>query len=118
MPEREPDFTEFEGKKRSRKESDAPQPLFEGGWVMATPQALTALKEAELELMEVLVRHLVGDWGDIDEAEKLLNDLAVNHSQRITSAYQLPTGKEIWVTTAGNRQTTWLKLPDQADPEL
>ena len=117
MPEREQDFAEFERQRKPWKESDVPKPLFEGGWVLATPKALEALAEAELELMDVLARHLVGDWGDIDDEEKLLNDLSVNHGQRITSAYQLHTGSEVWIVTAGDRQTTWLKLPEQADPE-
>ena len=98
----------------SRSEAEK---YIEGGWVLATPKALAALTEAELELMDVLARHLVGDWGDIGEEERLLNDLAVVHGQRITSAYQLPTGQEIWVVTASHRDMTWLKFPEQADPE-
>lgn len=116
MPEREQKFNESEGQRSTEKDS-VPRPLFEGGWVLATPKAMAALTEAELGLMDVLARHLVGDWGDIGEAEKLLNDQAVFHGQRITSAYQLPTGREIWIVTASDRQTTWLKLPEQDDPE-
>ena len=117
MPEREQEFTKSEEGSRPSSECNVPQPLFEGGWVLATPKALAALTEAELELMDVLARHLVGDWGDIGEEERLLNDLAVVHGQRITSAYQLPTGQEIWVVTASHRDMTWLKFPEQADPE-
>jgi hypothetical protein len=116
MVERGEELPKFEGEKPAHQESEVPKPLFEGGWVLASPKALNALAEAELELMAVVSRHLVGDWGDVTEEEKLLNDLAIDHGKRITSVYQLPTGNEIWVVTAGDRQMTWLKLSDQPDP--
>lgn len=102
--------------KETQPEPETPRALFAGGSVLATPQALAAVTEAEIEVLDLLARHLLGDWGDVSETEKLLNDQAVVHGQRLTSVYQLPTGHEIWVTTAGDRQTTWLKLPEQTDP--
>ena len=113
VPERQPNNRRTS---ETQKGTEMPQALFEGGWVLATPRALATLAEAEIEAIDLLARHLVGDWGDVNEAEKLLNDLAVTNSQRLTSVYRLPTGHEVWVTTSGDRQTTWLKLPDQMDP--
>ncbi len=97
-------------------DTSIPKPLFEGGRVLATPKAMEAIEETELEIMDILARHLVGDWGDIDDEEKMLNDQAVEYGKRITSAYRLAPSIEVWVVTAGDRQATWLKLSEQDDP--
>lgn len=111
MTERLP---EFPGEKKSQDWKERiPKVLFEGGSVMATPAALGALKDAELEPMDLLSRHLVGDWGDVSQEEKMLNNEAVKHGEEILSAYQLPTGLEIWVITEANREATKLRLSDE-----
>ena len=109
MPERLP---EFQGKKG--EPGDIPQPLFEGGWVSISKNALMALGMAGEDFRALLALHLTGDWGAVTEEEKMLNDMAVEHGELIRSVYRLPTGVEIYVTTTRNRESTVLELPDEA----
>ena len=47
----------------------------------------------------VLVRHLSGDWGDLDDEDRSLNDAAVIDGSRILSAYTTRKGERLWVIT-------------------
>jgi hypothetical protein len=46
-----------------------------------------------------LVRHLSGDWGDLDTQDKQLNDRALKDGSRIFSAYQTVKGVKLYVIT-------------------
>lgn len=58
-------------------------------------------------------RHLSGDWGDLCEDDKALNDEAVCHGdERILSAYE-KDGRKIWIITESDRSTTTILFPDE-----
>ena len=48
--------------------------LFSPGAIVATPGALAAFEEAREDPSAYLRRHLSGDWGDVDEFDKLQNE--------------------------------------------
>ncbi len=56
---------------------DFRKPLFDPGACAATPAALDAIEEAGLEFMELLNRHVTGDWGDLDEHDNQANETAL-----------------------------------------
>ncbi len=89
------------------------QPLFELGQVVATPNALAALEEANQPAIEFVMRHESGDWGELDEFDKGQNNLAVEQGTRILSAYTLSTGGKIWIITEADRSVTTLLLPEE-----
>jgi hypothetical protein len=89
------------------------KPLFSLGQVVGTPGALDAMIEAEQNPAELLVRHVTGDWGDLDDADKEENELSVKEGFRILSAYELETGVKVWVITEWNRCVTTILLPDE-----
>lgn len=62
-----------------------------------------------------LVRHLKGDWGDICEEDKAVNDAAVTSEDRILSAYKHPNNPEwhIWIITEWDRSATTILFPDE-----
>lgn len=93
-------------------------PLFRPGRIVATPGCLEQLERAGQNLWDFLARHLAGDWGELDEIDKLSNDDAVKDGSRILSAYILKTGVKIWLITeaeddAGNREATTGLLPEE-----
>jgi len=45
------------------------------------------------------VRHLSGDWGDLDQEDRSLNDAAVIDGSRILSAYTTRKGERLWIIT-------------------
>ena len=63
-------------------------------------------------LNKCLYRHRCGDWGDLDEEDKQTNDYAVEHGERILSAYEL-FGTKIWIITEWDRSVTTILLPDE-----
>lgn len=91
---------------------------FDPGQFVATPGALEALKEASQSPGEFLGRHLKGDWGDLCEEDRRLNDLALVDGSRLLSAYQTKAGQRIWIITEaqdddGRRASTCLLLPEE-----
>jgi hypothetical protein len=75
------------------------KPEFDPGQFVATPGALEALKEAGQVPGELLSRHLRGDWGDLCDEDRRLNDLALQDGSRLLSAYQTRAGQRIWIIT-------------------
>lgn len=86
---------------------------FEHGRLLTTKGAKRALEEARVDGREILERHLSGDWGDLGEVDKKLNDLSVEHGERLLSAYNLPTGTRIWIITEADRSATTFLLPEE-----
>ena len=69
------------------------------GQIVATPGALEALQAAGQQPHEFLVRHLSGDWGDLDDEDRGLNDAAVIDGSRLLSAYTTGKGEWLWIIT-------------------
>lgn len=87
--------------------------LFSLGQVVSTPGALQALENAGHTASEFLVRHALGDWGNLCDEDKQANDEAVADDLRILSAYKLSGGARIWVITEADRSVTTLLLPEE-----
>ena len=94
------------------------QAKFSLGQVVATPGALGALEVAGQQPSEFLVRHLSGDWGDLDDQDRRLNDEALVDGSRLFSAYVTRGGTKLWVITEaigddGMRASSCLMLPEE-----
>ncbi len=87
--------------------------LFRLGSIVATPGAIQALSDANIQPMDLLKRHSHGDWGDVDKEDARENDLSVSKGFRILSVYQLPTGVKVWLITEADRSSTCFLLPDE-----
>ncbi len=91
---------------------------FELGQVVATPGVLEALDAAGQQPSEFLGRHLAGDWGNLDDEDKAMNDEALSDGSRILSAYTTRTGERIWIITEavgddGRRASSCCMLPSE-----
>jgi len=60
-----------------------------------------------------LARHVVGDWGDVDEDDRAENELSVREGFRVLSAYHLRDGTRIWIITEADRSSTTILLPSE-----
>ena len=95
------------------------KPDFSIGKLLATPAALEALQEADVDLIDLVERHICKDWGDLSDDDKRLNDEALHEGSRILSAYILPkTDVKIWIITEaadddGERAATTALLPEE-----
>jgi hypothetical protein len=75
------------------------QPLasmkFQAGRLLATPGALRAIEEAGDKPATFLMRHLSGDWGELEAEDVRENELSLREGLRLLSAYRLADGTKI-----------------------
>jgi hypothetical protein len=84
------------------------------GQVVATPGALEAMEQADSTPMPYLVRHAMGDWGDIDQDDWQLNNDSLVDGERILSCYKLRDNQTtIWIITERDRSVTTILLPSE-----
>ena len=88
-------------------------PLFPLGRTVATPGALALLDHAGVNASTLLVRHQNGDFGDLDEVDRVANANAICNHTRIFSAYVLGRGNRIWIITEADRSVTTMLLPSE-----
>lgn len=88
---------------------------FQPGRFLATPAVLHAVPRGIIDA--AIERHLNGDWGDVCDSDKRLNDRALKDGSRLLSAYHTPAlgdkEKEIrfWIITEADRSATTVLLP-------
>ena len=86
-------------------------PKFPLGRIVATPGVLSAL--APEEIQTALGRHLVGDWGELDQEDRRENELSLAKGFRLLSAYTSKVGIRFWIITEANRSVTTILLPEE-----
>ncbi len=87
--------------------------LFLLGQVVSTKGALALLEEAGRTPAEFLSLHQSGDWGDLCEEDKQMNDDAIQGGDRIFSSYKINGEEKIWIITEHDRSVTTLLLSDE-----
>jgi hypothetical protein len=88
-------------------------PLFHLGDVVATPQSICVLSESGISVQSLLQRHATGDWGDVCEEDRVTNDDALKHGDRLLSSYIISEDIKVWVITEYDRSVTTILLPSE-----
>ena len=88
-------------------------PKFSLGRTVATPAALEALAASRQSPAEFLARHQAGDWGELDEEDRRLNDQALLDGSRILSSYKLHNGESIWIISEADRSSSCILRPSE-----
>jgi hypothetical protein len=87
---------------------------FHLGQLIATPEAVAAAHAAGINVVTVVLRHLAGDWGDVDPATSQHNDTAVATGGCLHSVYRLSGDDDaLVVTTDADRGRTVAALASQ-----
>lgn len=86
-------------------------PRFKLGRIFATPAALGVIADARVSIIDLLIRHMRGDWGNLSESDRQQNESSVDAGLRLLSSYVLPGGQTVWVITEWDRSTTTFLLP-------
>ena len=89
---------------------EAPKPRFDLGAIGTTTGADEVIRRCGLDLRFLLLRHVTGDWGDMDEADRVRNDRAVDQGTRILSAYGPEGSDQVWIITEADRSSTTVLL--------
>jgi len=87
------------------------------GQCRATFAAMQALKENDTHSIVILKRHECGDWGDLTDEDRQLNETAIQPDpekcSRILSHYRLEDGQRLYVITEWDRSETTILLPSE-----
>ena len=98
---------------QERTMSTAMKHKFQLGRVVATPGALSALRDAGQTASFFLDQHVVGNWGTVGRGDWKLNDEALQIGERLLSAYTTLRGIPLWIITEADRSATTLLLPEE-----
>ncbi len=91
--------------------------LFSPGRVVITFNLQWKLAKAipyswEEEVQDMLSRHTSGDWGDLGQSGREINNTAFEKDASIFSTYHTSDGTKVWIITEGNRICTTVMLPE------
>jgi hypothetical protein len=83
---------------------------FDVGQVIVTPSASRALEASGQSPDAVLQRHQSGDWGDVSDQERQVNEEALRRSYNLLSIYRTPAGERVTIVTKGDRTLTLVHI--------
>jgi hypothetical protein len=86
--------------------------LFKLGQVVATPGAIAHCERHDINPLLLFGSHIGGDWGNLCAADVAANVHAIQHDERILSAYVL-NGEKFYVITEWDRSVTTLLLASE-----
>jgi len=86
--------------------------LFSLGRTLSTPAAKEELNELNYSPLDLLRKHMSGDWSEMDVEDQQSNREAVSNGSRIFSAYIIE-GVKFWVITEADRSSTTILLPSE-----
>ena len=94
------------------------KPKFNLGRILATPGALEVLEESGQTPQFFLEKHQYGDWGEVCDEDKQLNDQSLVDGSRILSAYRTLKGERLWIITEatddqGHRSSSTILRPSE-----
>ena len=87
------------------------QPLFSIGKLVMT-RGVADGGFALDELLNLVHRHVTGDFGEINEEDRQENLLSIKQGFRIMSAYTL-NGTKLWIISEADRSATTILLPEE-----
>ena len=60
-----------------------------------------------------LMRHLIGDWGDLCVEDRQENEVSLAEGFRLLSAYNSNGHPKIWIITEADRSATTILFPSE-----
>jgi hypothetical protein len=84
---------------------------FPTGQIVSTQGVVAEVSKEDA--LKGLLRHISGDWGDLDEQDWKANDIALESGFRLLSRYVPPSGTTFWIITEHDRSVTTILLPKE-----
>jgi hypothetical protein len=93
------------------------EPKFPLGKVGMTASLQQTIQDSDPEhwqtdLRWMLTRHAAGDWGEMSDGDRQLNDDSLENGGQLLSAYTSRKDIKVWVITEHDRSATTLLLPE------
>ncbi len=83
---------------------------FEVGEIVITPAASAALEANGHSVDELLARHQAGDWGDVSDQVRTVNQRALVEQFNVQSVFAVSSGQRVVVVTNRDRSLTMVHL--------
>jgi len=80
------------------------------GQMVITPNAQATLHPEDVFLS--LALHAVGEWGELDDADRQTNERSLKTEGRLFSAYTDRNHIKFWIITEADRSVTTILLPE------
>jgi hypothetical protein len=81
------------------------------GDIVITRGALEKLSQDDV--LRGLIRHMSGDWGQLDEHDRQQNEAALAEGCRLLSRYTAAGDVVFWIITEHDRSVTTILLPEE-----
>ncbi len=83
---------------------------FQVGELIITPGASAALDANQITIDLLLERHQSGDWGEVSDTIRQVNERGLEDSFNLQSTYPLADGRRLAVVTNRDRSATMVHL--------
>lgn len=83
---------------------------FPFGKIVSTTSVLYCLTYDDI--LAGLLRHITGDWGDVNSDGRKENELSLKKGFRLVSAYHAANGVKFLIITEADRTATTVMLPE------
>lgn len=97
----------------SKQAPTKPKPLFDLGQFGATPGALSTMAQLDISPLDLIYKHITGDWSDMSAEDQEQNLHAIRSGMRVFSSYKIGATTKIWIITEADRSSTTLLLPSE-----
>jgi len=75
---------------------------------------MTQEEEFETFVLECIKRHVVGDWGLLDDHDIKENELSLKKGYRLLSSYKYEKDEtKVWIITEADRSATTVLFPEE-----
>lgn len=90
-----------------------PQPLFAPGSIQLSEEVRWLASKSLIDPLPYVHRHVRGDWGEVGEAERQANDMALECGAPMTSRFAITPRLSLIVVTSSDQGTTVVQLPEE-----
>ena len=89
-------------------------PQFQMGRIVCTNGVEELMDLHDLDLRPYLMRHCRGDWGELCDEDRALNDSVMkeNRTGQLMSSWSI-MGRSFWIITNADRSSTTALLPSE-----
>ena len=89
------------------------QPLFAPASLQLSEKVHWLARRGLIDPLSYVQRHVRGDWGEISEAERQANNVALEQGAPLTSRFPITPRLYLVVITSDDQLTTVVQLPEE-----
>ncbi len=89
------------------------QPLFALDTLKLSEKVHWLASKSLIDPLPYVQRHMRGDWGEVEDAERQANSVALKQGAPMTSRFQITPRLYLIVITSDDQRTTVVQLPEE-----